>query len=38
MTKDKKKLTGNNPAAALYGYHARRSLFGLSRKDDIYMD
>ena len=24
---------GNNPAAALYGYHARRSLFKLERSD-----
>jgi hypothetical protein len=26
-------MTGNNPAAALYGYHARRSLFNLPRID-----
>lgn len=30
----KDRMMGNNPAAALYGYHARRSLFGLKRKDD----
>ncbi|MCG8550078.1 MAG: DUF1847 domain-containing protein [Desulfobacterales bacterium] len=27
----KDRMTGNNPAAALYGYHARRSLFKLPR-------
>jgi uncharacterized metal-binding protein len=27
----KDRLMGNNPAAALYGYHARRSLFHLNR-------
>lgn len=30
----KDRLMGNNPAAALYGYHARRSLFSLKRNDD----
>lgn len=30
----KDRLMGNNPAAALYGYHARRALFGLSRSDN----
>jgi uncharacterized metal-binding protein len=34
----KDRITGNNPAAALYGYHTRRALFGLSRKDDEYID
>ena len=34
----KDRMMGNNPAAALYGYHARRSLFGLSRADDEYID
>jgi len=29
----KDRLMGNNPAAALYGYHARRSLFKLERSD-----
>ncbi len=29
----KDRMTGNNPAAALYGYHARRSLFKLPRID-----
>ncbi len=29
----KDRLMGNNPAAALYGYHARRALFGLRRSD-----
>jgi uncharacterized metal-binding protein len=29
----KDRLMGNNPAAALYGYHARRSLFDLSRNN-----
>ena len=30
----KDRLLGNNPAAAVYGWHARRSLFKLSRSDD----
>ena len=30
----KDRLMGNNPAAAIYGWHARRSLFKLSRSDD----
>ena len=30
----KDRLLGNNPAAAIYGWHARRSLFKLSRSDD----
>jgi uncharacterized metal-binding protein len=30
----KDRLLGNNPAAALYAYHARRALFGLSRSDN----
>ena len=30
----KDRLLGNNPAAALYGYHARRSLFKLKRSDN----
>jgi uncharacterized metal-binding protein len=30
----KDRLLANNPAAAIYGYHARRSLFGLPRSDD----
>jgi uncharacterized metal-binding protein len=30
----KDRLMGNNPAAALYAYHARRSLFKLSRSDN----
>lgn len=30
----KDRLMGNNPAAALYGYHARRSLFKLERNDN----
>jgi uncharacterized metal-binding protein len=34
----KDRMTGNNPAAALYGYHTRRALFGLSREDDEYVD
>jgi len=29
----KDRITGNNPAAALYGYHARHSLFKLPRMD-----
>ena len=29
----KDRLMGNNPAAALYGYHARRSLFNLNRSN-----
>lgn len=29
----KDRLMGNNPAAALYGYHARRKLFGLDRSN-----
>lgn len=29
----KDRMTGNNPAAALYGYHARKSLFKLPRMD-----
>ena len=34
----KDRMTANNPAAALYGYHTRRRLFGLSRKDNEYID
>ena len=30
----KDRLMGNNPAAAIYGWHARRSLFKLRRSDD----
>ena len=30
----KDRLLGNNPAAAIYGWHARRSLFKLRRSDD----
>jgi uncharacterized metal-binding protein len=30
----KDRLMGNNPAAAIYGWHARRSLFKLSRSDE----
>jgi len=30
----KDRLLGNNPAAALYAYHARRSLFKLSRSEN----
>ena len=30
----KDRLLGNNPAAAIYGWHARRSLFNLPRSDD----
>ena len=30
----KDRLMGNNPAAAIYAWHARRSLFKLSRSDD----
>jgi uncharacterized metal-binding protein len=30
----KDRLMGNNPAAAVYGWHARRSLFKLKRSDD----
>jgi len=30
----KDRLLGNNPAAAVYGWHARRSLFKLRRSDD----
>ncbi len=30
----KDRLLGNNPAAALYAYHARRSLFKLKRSDN----
>jgi uncharacterized metal-binding protein len=30
----KDRVTGNNPAAALYGWHARRALFGISRSED----
>jgi uncharacterized metal-binding protein len=30
----KDRLLGNNPAAALYAYHARRTLFGLRRSDN----
>jgi uncharacterized metal-binding protein len=30
----KDRLLGNNPAAAVYGWHARRSLFNLRRSDD----
>ena len=30
----KDRLLANNPAAAVYGWHARRSLFGLPRSDD----
>jgi uncharacterized metal-binding protein len=30
----KDRLMGNNPAAALYAYHARRSLFKLRRDDN----
>lgn len=30
----KDRMTGNNPAAALYGWHARRSLFNVIREDD----
>ncbi len=30
----KDRLLGNNPASALYGYHARRSLFKLKRRDN----
>jgi hypothetical protein len=26
-------MAGNNPVAALYGYHARRFLFNLPRMD-----
>lgn len=29
----KDRMAGNNPAAALYGYHARKSLFKLPRMD-----
>ena len=30
----KDRLLGNNPAAAIYGWHARRSLFKLHRSDN----
>jgi uncharacterized metal-binding protein len=30
----KDRLMGNNPAAAIYGWHARRSLFKLRRSDN----
>jgi uncharacterized metal-binding protein len=30
----KDRVLANNPAAAVYGWHARRSLFGLPRSDD----
>ena len=30
----KDRLLGNNPAAAVYGWHARRALFKLRRSDD----
>ena len=30
----KDRLLANNPAAAVYGWHARRSLFNLPRSDD----
>jgi len=30
----KDRLLGNNPAAAVYGWHARRALFKLRRNDD----
>ncbi|MDJ0986564.1 MAG: DUF1847 domain-containing protein [Desulfobacterales bacterium] len=30
----KDRLLGNNPAAAIYGWHARRSLFKIRRSDD----
>lgn len=30
----KDRVTGNNPAGALYGWHARRALFGISRSED----
>lgn len=30
----KDRLLGNNPAAAVYGWHARRALFNLGRSDD----
>ena len=30
----KDRLLGNNPAAAVYGWHARRALFNLRRSDD----
>ncbi len=30
----KDRLLGNNPAAAVYGWHARRALFNLPRSDD----
>lgn len=30
----KDRLMGNNPAAAVYGWHARRALFGLRRSAD----
>ena len=30
----KDRLLANNPAAAIYGWHARRSLFNLPRSDD----
>ncbi len=33
----KDRMTGNNPAAALYGYHARRFLFNLPRMDNNNM-
>lgn len=29
----KDRMLGNNPAAALYGHHAKRNLFGISRMD-----
>ena len=30
----KDRMTGNNPSAALYGWHARRKLFNIPRMDD----
>ena len=30
----KDRVTGNNPAAALYGFHRRKQLFGVALADD----
>jgi len=30
----KDRVTGNNPAAALYGWHRRKDLFGIVISDD----
>jgi uncharacterized metal-binding protein len=30
----KDRVTGNNPAAALYGFHRRKQLFGVALTDD----